>query len=83
MTELERLRKHLAIIAGIMEGDECQCMDPPQDRDGDDERGNDPDDPAAHAQYCPHYLAAYLQNLLDGKADPNPDSSKPQKGGAV
>lgn len=37
---------------------ECQCVDPPEDREENDERGNDSSNPEHHAQYCPVYLRA-------------------------
>ena len=67
------VRAHLCVIASILEDEDCQCMDPPEDRDEDDERGNDPDDPSAHAAYCPIYLHQYLANLVAGKPHPDPD----------
>ena len=66
-------QKHLRLIESILEQDECQCIDPPEERAPGDDRGTDPDDPAAHSQYCPVYLAAYVRNLRAGIADPDPD----------
>jgi len=58
-------RTHLLSIANILENDDCSCVDPPW-LDGDDH-------PSEHAQYCPHYLAAYLDAILAGKKKPDPD----------
>ena len=74
--QVTRLREHLRVTLDILDGDECQCIDPPWDREKGDERGTGGNDPAAHSQYCPVYLAGYLRNLIAGKLDPDPDSAK-------
>jgi len=51
----------------LYNADECQCIDPPEDRDADDERGNNPEDPSAHSQYCPVYMLAVIKAGLEGK----------------
>ena len=49
--DVEQLRHALEVLqCCLWNADECQCIDPPEDRDDDDERGNDPEDPSAHSQ---------------------------------
>lgn len=58
-------KTHLAVILSILEQDECDCDEPPE---------FDDNHPSEHAQYCPQYLAAYLQRVIDGCEHPDPDS---------
>ncbi len=78
--QLKRLKEHLGVLLDILEGDECQCVDPPSGRDPSD---IDADDPAAHQQYCPQYLVGYVRNLIDGKLGPDPHRPEfgPSEGG--
>ena len=70
-SEVERLTSALGLLEDCLwNADECQCVDPPEDRDDDDERGNDPEDPSAHSQYCPQYLLAVIKAALAGEPLP-------------
>ena len=70
--DAKQLRHALDLLHDCLwNADECQCVDPPEDRDDDDERGNDPDDPSAHSQYCPQYMLAVIKAALAG--EPLPD----------
>lgn len=70
MTDTHERRALFLLRDCLDNADECQCTDPPWDRDADDERGNDPDDPSAHAQYCPQYMQAVIEAGLDGSEFP-------------
>lgn len=61
----------LTILRNCLEtAQECQCTDPPETRPDDDERGNDPDDPECHQQFCPVYLLAVVLAGISGEEFP-------------
>jgi hypothetical protein len=73
MTKHERA--HLTVIQDILEHDGCNCTDP---WDHEEcflyaEPPNGSHHPSSHGAYCPIYMAAYLQALLDGNKHPDPD----------
>lgn len=46
--------------------DDCDCIEPPATK----EPPEDPNDPSAHQQYCPQYLKAYIDMLIEGNPTP-------------
>ena len=67
MPELTRYIEAINLLKSGLEDwqGECQCVNPPGDRDDDDavEMGNDPDNPAHHAMYCPVFLMGVISAL--------------------
>jgi hypothetical protein len=65
-----RHEQALRLLQDCLDNLECDCIDPPEERDPDDERGTDHNDPSAHSQYCSHYTLAVIDAALNGKDFP-------------
>jgi len=60
-----QLISHLYVLKSCLV-DECDCLEPPATREPPEE----PSEPSAHQQYCPQYLRAYIDALIDGTPTP-------------
>lgn len=68
----EHYHKSLLLLSDAVSGwsGECQCIDPPNERDDGDERGTDQENPEHHSMYCPEFLEAAIDAGLSGKSLP-------------
>ena len=70
---IAHLENALRDVHGCLDNLECDCVDPPEDR------GEDPDNPATHAEYCSHYLQDLIvRYLAPSPLDPGQEEAPPK-----